>query len=150
MILLPKFIAEAKRKTYANNKKEKRLKNGCKELRFKKREFEYIDRYFGANPFIGQEIVWKDKKKLWGMNYYGKIVGQNNINPKKVYKFLKEALREVTSDLPFRGPKKFRNGDFTYENKVKGNVKEFKGEERIFYKGKKVYQLYYHGGLING
>ena len=54
----------------------------------------------------------------------------------------------VNEKMPLRGPKNFREGDFKYKNKFQGVIKNFQGKETIFYKGKKVYELFYHGGLV--
>ena len=37
------------------------------------------------------------------------------------------------------------NGNY---NEIKGNLKSFKGEEKILYNNKLVYTLTYHGGFI--
>lgn len=146
---LSKFLVKAKINTYASNveKKEKILADGSKELIFQEKEFRYRDRYFGFNPFIGQEIVFHNEKTVWGMNYYGKVVSEI-VPAKKIYQFLQEALRKVTEDKPFRGQDSFRKNDFEYVNNVNGKIKGFEGYETIFYKKELVYKLNYHGGLM--
>lgn len=68
---------------------------------------------------------------------------------KTVYKFLQKALRNQAEDLPLRGPKLLREGEFVYKNKTKGNLENFFGEEKI-YKGKKqIYKTTYLGGLVD-
>ena len=62
--------------------------------------------------------------------------------------FLKEALKTVKKNEPFRGADKYKKEHFEYINKVKGDIKSFKGEEKIFYNNKLVYVLTYHGGFI--
>ena len=71
---LSSFLVRAKINTYATGGKsaEKRSNSNSKELIYKEKEYIYKDKYFGYNPFIGEEIVWKDNKILWGMNYFGK------------------------------------------------------------------------------
>ena len=98
---LSKFLVRAKINTYASSGEggENLLPDGNKEFRFKEKEFRYRDRYFGFNPFVGQEVV-------------------------------------------------FQKDNFQYLNKIKGTVEKFEGEEKIFYKGKLVYGLVYHGGII--
>ena len=147
---LIKFLVKAKKKGYASNGEggERILKNGAKELRFKEGDFEYVDTYYGFNPFIGEEIVFENGKFIWGMNYFGKVFNKNTFFAKKVYSFLKKSMILFNKEMPFRGPKNFKEGDFKYTNKTKGNIKKFNGNEIIFYKGKKVYELNYHGSLI--
>lgn len=148
---LSKFLVKAKINTYASSGEggEKILADGSKEFEFRERKFKYRDRYFGFDPFIGQEIVFQNKKIVWGMNYYGRVVSKV-IPQKQVYQFLQEALRKIPKEKPFRGPQKFKRENFQYFNRIKGTVEKFEGEEKIFYKGKLVYRLVYHGGIIAG
>lgn len=69
---LSKFLVKAKISTYASGgeEEEKVYSDGSKVFEFEEKEFKYRDRYFGYNPFIGEEIVWQNKKVVWGMNYY--------------------------------------------------------------------------------
>ena len=145
---LSKFLVKAKINTYASSGEggEKILPDGSKEFEFEEKEFKYRDRYFGFNPFIGEEIVWQNEEVVWGMNYYGEIVSEI-IPAKSIYQFLQEALKKIPDDKPFRGPDNFKKGDFEYINKVEGIVEKFKGEETIFYKEQPVYRLSYHGGF---
>ncbi|MDP3244459.1 MAG: DUF5680 domain-containing protein [bacterium] len=146
---LSEFLVKAKINTYASSGEggEKILPDGSKEFEFKEGEFKYRDRYFGFNPFLGEEIVFQNKKIVLGMNYYGKIVSKI-VPPKEIYQFLREVLRSVQKNKPFRGPDRLKKDNWEYFNKVKGTVEEFKGEETIFYKGELVYKLTYHGGII--
>lgn len=146
---LNKFLVKAKINTYASSGEsgEKILPDGSKEFEFKEGKFKYRDRYFGFNPFIGEEIVWQNEKVVWGMNYYGEVVSAI-IPVKEIYQFLQEALKRIPEDKPFRGPDDFKIDDFEYVNKNKVTVSRFEGEEIIFYKKQPVYKLDYHGGLI--
>ena len=146
---LSKFLVKAKINTYASSGEggEKILPDGGKEFEFEEKEFKYRDRYFGFNPFIGEEIVWQNEKMVWGMNYYGKITSET-IPAKQIYQFLQETLKKITEDKPFRGPDNFKQGDFEYFNKAEGTLEYFKGKEKIFYRKQLVYKLNYNGGLI--
>lgn len=144
---LKNFLVEAKKNTYANeDAKEVRVRGGGKLLSFSKGDFIYQDKYFGSNPFSGEEVVIKNEKVIWVMNYYGKTVSK--ISPKKVYRFLKKALMNVNIKTLFRGPEKFTEGNFQYLSKAKEDVDSFIGTEQIFHKGKQVYFCEYHGGLV--
>ena len=144
---LNKFLVKAKKNTYAGGGKEKKLSDQSRELRFKQGKFEYRDRYFGSISFIGQEVVFYDKKIIWGTNYYGRVVSET-IFSDQIYRFLKKALKKITENKPFRGPDNFQLENFKYTNKVKGKIDNFKGNEIIFYKKEIVYKLNYHGGLV--
>jgi len=144
-----KFLVKAKKETYASNSEfeKKRLKDGAKELSFAENDFLYRDRYFGSKAFIGEEVVFKNKKPFWSMNYAGSCL--NDFCPRNdIYSFLKKSLKKVDKKTIFRGPKKLKIGDFLYINKINGDVNDFYGEEFIYFKNKKVYKLKYHGGII--
>ncbi|MDH4330558.1 MAG: DUF5680 domain-containing protein [Candidatus Moranbacteria bacterium] len=146
---LKKFIIKAKINTYASNGEggEKRLSDGSKELSFKEGDLLYVDRYYGSDPFSGEEVVFESSKAVWIMNYYGKCLG-GEVLKDEIYSFLKKALREVDFENPYRGPLNFCEGDLYYKNKVNGNFEYFHGEEKIFYGKKLVYELTYHGGRV--
>ncbi len=143
------FLLEAKKNTYATNgeKKEKILDSGAKQLIFAKEKYLYVDSYYGSKDFVGEEIVFENKKFIWGMNYSGKMI---NIVPKKeFFEFLKDTLKLVPKEIPFRGPISFERKEFKYNNIVKEkNLEKFVGKEEIYYKNKLVYSLEYHGGKI--
>ena len=143
------FIVQAKKETYANENVKEILVKGCgKILTYKSKEFEYQDKYLGFNPFFGKELVTKRGKIIWGMNYIGQTKKKNKIFSKKIYLFLKGALRKCDLENPFRGPKKYSKENFEYFNSTRGDFSFFEGKEKIFYKGKEVYECNYHGGLI--
>ena len=146
---LQDFLVKAKINTYASKGeiKERKLKDGSKELIYKKANLMYRDRYFGFNPFIGEEIVFLDNKAIWGMNYYGEILSKN-IDPEQLYAFLKKALLLIKQERPFRGPAYFKEEKWNYKDKSCGTVDDFEGTEEIYFEKKKVYELKYHGGNI--
>jgi hypothetical protein len=146
---LSKFLVKAKIATYASEGEanEMVLEDGAKELTFKSGSFKYRDRYYGFNPFAGEEIVWQDDKIIWSMNYFGKI-SSDVVSKKEVYKFLQSVMRQVKEDRPFRGPNNFKSGDFEYIDESTGDVHNFTGTERILLKGQEIYRLNYHGGSM--
>ncbi|MDP3956840.1 MAG: DUF5680 domain-containing protein [bacterium] len=146
---LEEFLVKAKINTYAGNGEgnERKLDDGSKELRYKKGKWRYRDRYFGFNPFGGEEIVLQDGKIIWLMNYHGRIVSKNVLT-EDVYVFLKKALSLVRKNKPFRGPDKFQEGAWRYSNRNSGSIYHFFGTEHIYFHAKKIYELKYHGGKI--
>jgi hypothetical protein len=146
---LSEFLIAAKAGTYASNGEadEQRLPDGCLELTYSAGEFSYRDRYFGLDPFTGQEIVFQNGQPVWSMNYYGRTVDKK-YPASEIYIFLQKALRQVTAERPFRGPSTFTEGNFTYNDESLGSFENFSGVERILFNGHKVYQLKYHGGLL--
>jgi len=143
------FLARAKKNTYASSSEgsEKILDDGSKELIYEEDGWKYRDRYFGLDPFIGQEVVWKEDKLVWAMNYYGRTLS-NCVPTREVYQFLRKALKMIKKSSPFRGPRKFREGDFLYTTTVNQEAENFIGLELIFYKHSTVYELRYHDGLV--
>ncbi len=146
---LEQFLVKAKLHTYASGDGggERILEDGCKELDFQEGEFKYRDRYFGGNPFVGEEVVWQGGQAIWAMNYYGTVLAQT-APPAQVYQFLQKALGQVKEDRPFRGPACLQEGDWEYVDESQGTVECFLGVERILYKGQAVYRLEYHGGIV--
>lgn len=93
------FLVKAKKATYAN--KTNKINSSRKESHdysYQENNYTYFDSFFGAENFSGQEIVYKDEKPCWSMNYYGRVIGKNFNGD-----FLKEALLQVDEKLPFRG-----------------------------------------------
>lgn len=147
---LPDFLVKAKINTYATSGEggEQLLEDGSKQLRFEENEFKYMDRYFGFNPFIGEEVIWHHDLVIWGMNYYGKIIS-DSVSPAELYTFLQKAMRLVEKDRPFRGPETLEEGHYRYVDKSNGSIDNFHGTEEIYYRDKKVYELHYQGGMIH-
>lgn len=77
------------------------------------------------------------------MNYAGRVTGDNFSGD-----FLKEALRSVTADKPFRGLDRYTNGEYAYTCEVSGDFDWFQGYETISYKGQIIYDCFFHGSII--
>ena len=146
---LKQFLVKAKISGYASGGEgsEQVLSDGCKELTFQEGELRYRDRYFGFSPFVGEEVVWRNDEVIWAMNYYG-LVFEDDAPADQVYRFLGQAMQQVKEDRPFRGPGSWKGQDFEYVDESQGTVELFTGLERIFYRGKEIYRLNYHGGLV--
>lgn len=142
------FIIEAKVKGYADpNAQSNKLEDDSTELIFKKDNYIYRDRYFGGEPFSGQEVVFLNDKAIWIMNYYG-LIYDKEIDIELVYGFLRKCLSKVEKFAPYRGPRNFKEDNFEYINKYEGDYNEFLGHEKILYKGKEIYRLNFHGGKL--
>lgn len=140
------FLVVAKRRTYGSGSEPRRLDDGSKEYLVTMDEYTYRDRYFGGNPFIGEEVVFRDGNPVWSMNYYGKATGRT---PDEVFGFLGGALGLVERNKPFRGPEKYADGPWSYSMISRGGINSFWGEEEIQYEGIRVYWLRFHGGEID-
>ncbi len=140
------FLVYAKRNTYAanlNKTNSSRTKSNdyCYE---DGKGYRYYDSYLGGECFSGEEVVWLHDVPVWSMNYTGRIIG-NNFNGA----FLKEVLMAVPRELPFRGPEIYTKGEYRYHCKVDGEFVWFQGYEEIFYENEKIYECYFHGGVLH-
>lgn len=147
---LTDFLNAANKATYANKEAPKStpLRPSSEDYHFERGDLTYHDTYFGARDFLGEEIVYKATKPVWGMNYYGFILDPR-VPTKDAYAVLRSALmQEYTDILPVRGPREYVEGTSKYENKVEGMLDRFSGEERICVKGGLIYRCWYHGGSI--
>jgi hypothetical protein len=146
---LEAFLVRAKIAAYAGGGEggEVVLADGGREMAYAEGGYRYRDRYYGWNPFGGEEVVFQAGKAVWTMNYYG-LVFSEVVPAGEVYAFLQKAMGRVAEDRPFRGPDSFLEGDFEYRDESRGTAERFTGVERIFHRGREVYRLDYHGGRI--
>lgn len=146
---LKEFLIQAKRHTYAGQESSDPglLDDGAKEYTYQLEDFCYRDRYYGANPFVGEEIIWQGDRLVWAMNYYGRVFDLQ-VNPGDVYGFLQQALAGVNLHHPYRGPEHFVLGEYTYGDEYQGTIELFSGLETIEHRGREVYRLLYHGGKV--
>lgn len=138
------FLVKAKKATYAN--KTNKVNSSRKESHdysYQENNYTYLDFFFGAENFSGQEIVYKDGKPCWSMNYYGRVI-EENFNGD----FLKEALLQVDEELPFRGPLFYQKGEYLYLLRIQGKIDFFQGVEEIYYQTYKVYEGFIQGGIV--
>ena len=146
---LVSFLLRAKLKTYATEDEgnERNFEDGTREMTYAEEDFFYRDRYFGFNPFVGEELVWKTNRVIWAMNYYGAVTDEA-VTAADIYHFLQKAMQRIGMDRPFRGPDAYRDGDLLYQDRSEGDVLQFSGEETIFFRDMQVYFLKYHGGKV--
>ena len=69
------------------------------------------------------------------MNYYGEVT-DDAVPCIDVYRFLQSALRNVEACRPFRGPREFSNGAFSYRDQSSGDLDRFSAREVISYQGR--------------
>ena len=77
------------------------------------------------------------------MNYSGRVIDEKFSGD-----FLKEVLHHVPYETPYRGPAIYQRGDYSYHCKVEGEFIWYHGYEEIFYLDKKIYECYFHGGMV--
>ena len=139
-----RFLIRAKQATYAGKGAETASSRpGSHDLVYQGGDCMYYDTYLGGDKFAGEEALWISDVPYWSMNYVGRVTGSPFSGD-----FLKEALLHVPEEMPYRGPEKYVNGDYTYSCSVEGDFDWFQGKETISYCGKQIYECFYHGGLI--
>lgn len=138
------FRLEANINTYAafmNETDSTRLDSH--DFHYEKGNYTYHDTYVGNEQFAGQEAIWRNRKACYAMNYSGRVLSERFSG-----NFLKEALRAADYHMPFRGPEYYQSGEFTYKAKVSGDFTWFQGYEEIYLGNEKVYECYFHGGIL--
>lgn len=147
---LCKFLAKAKKSTYAAGDSAKKIVNDDKSttLVFEDGDWRYHDNYFGGEPYGGREVVFFKGKPVYIMTYYGQVdKSVSDIN--KVYGILMNALKLIPEDKPYRGPEKYGEGNLSYSNSFTGEVDNFFGEEIIEENGREIYKARYIGGFVD-
>lgn len=150
---LSRFLTAAKKSTYASQGDEASVTPvlpGSKQLEYRDGPFLYRDVYFGVRFFVGQEVVELRHRPIWSMSYGGGTTDPqiSDEQVRRVYEFLREALRGVSEPLPVRGPSKFRRGAFEYTCVVSGTIARFQGSEVILAGDRPVYGLAFMGGSL--
>ena len=140
-----KFRLEANVNTYAafmNEVDSTRLNSH--DFRYENGIYTYHDTYVGGEQFAGEEAVWKNGKAVYAMNYLGRILDERFSG-----NFLKEALRKADVKKPYRGPEYYQSGEYIYKCSVNGDFSWFQGYEEIYCNNTKVYECFFHGGLMH-
>ena len=105
--------------------------------------YTYHDTYVGGEQFAGEEAIWYEGRSQYAMNYIGRVLSQNFSGD-----FFKEALRKADKKMPFRGPEYYQSGQYIYKCNVVGDFSWFQGYEEIYCDNEKVYECYFHGGIM--
>ena len=138
------FLIRAKQATYAGKGAETApSRTASHDLIYREDQMMYYDTYLGGDRFAGEEALWISDVPYWSMNYAGRVTGEHFSGD-----FLKEALLHVPEEKPFRGPRKYINGDYAYSCDTEGDFDWFRGKETIDYQGEQIYECFFHGGII--
>ena len=89
------------------------------------------------------EAVWKNGTPCWAMNYSGRLLDEAFS-----FDFLKEALMNVSQEMPYRGPELYQRDNFTYQCSAKGDFEWFYGYEEIYHCEQRIYECAFHGGIV--
>jgi len=141
---LSQFIVKANLATWAGEGKEVPAQRpGYKELQYPspdvpQGDWMLRDSYTGYFRAPGMTTVYYKGEPAWTMSYggHGQSEGYEGI-AKPTFAFLKEALKKVTPELPFRGPKEFVINNKKYEFKMlEGAIEDGLWREKITEDGK--------------
>jgi hypothetical protein len=149
---LKDFLYKANANGYASN--EARIlpeRPGFKELEYREGEWYFRDSYAGHFCAPGQEIVYHKDQPIWAMSYNGgmkKEYHSDDYFTDETLKFLKEALLAMDKDKPYRGPSNYRRDEWWYISKVKGEIDDLIGNEKIYNNNKLVFEQNFIGGMI--
>ena len=56
---------------------------------------------------------------------------------------------KMPEEYPYRGPKEYKENEYTYTNSWQGELEQFSGEEKITQGKKLIYKASYLGGLVD-
>lgn len=143
------FILDSNRAGYAvgDLKNWTKENDGSTSITFEKGLWRSHDNFFGGDPYGGRITVFYENMPYWIMLYYGWVSKVDEINT--VFGVLRNALKEMPQEYPFRGPKEFFEMEYLYSNVWNGDVNRFEGKEKIHKKDSFVYQANYFGGLVD-
>ncbi|HZG14002.1 MAG TPA: DUF5680 domain-containing protein [Candidatus Bathyarchaeia archaeon] len=146
---LEQFIVQAKKNTYVGS--GTRLlpyRLHSKDLQFTQGDWIYHDSYFGESDFIGQEVVYFQKKPVWAMNYFGYVLQSERITSHTAGPVIKKSLSLMYEEGRFLGAFEHQDGTMKYVDTNQGDVQLFTGKEWIEEAGAVLYELVYHGGIL--
>ena len=146
---LEAFIVRAKAQTYVGGGAFREpCRRGSHDVGLEEGEWSYLDSYFGGTDFLGQEVVWRAGEPIWAMNYYGRILDDVRIDAATAGSIIKQALSAMYNEGRFLGGFEWQAGNASYVDRSEGDVRSFRGIERILIDRDDVYRLDYCGGLI--
>ena len=146
---LSAFVVRAKAATYVGGgARSLSRRPNSHDLEYHEGAFSYLDSYFGGADFLGQEVVYHGERPVWAMNYYGRILDPGRITAAEAGQIIQESLSGMYQEGRFLGGFEHQSQDGTYVDSNEGDVSSFRGIEFIVRGGARVYELFYHGGLI--
>lgn len=147
--LLRQFLIDSNNAGYAGGEERKWIKepDGSTTIPFEKGPWKSHDNFFGGEPYGGRIIVSYENRPCWIMFYYGWVEEGVDVNP--VYAVLREALKRMPTNSPFRGPKEYEENGYIYTNSWDGELDRYAGEEQITKDEKLIYKANYRGGLVD-
>jgi len=146
---LKKFKAEANKVGYESENPKSKVKesDGSETITYESGNWKFHDNYFGGEPYGGRTVIFYKGNPVHITVYYGFV--EKSYDPDEVYSFLRKALRASKNEEGFRGPEKFKEGNYVYNNSWKGDIGNFSGKEKIHKNERLIYEGIYVGGLVD-
>lgn len=146
---LRQFLVDSNKAGYAGGDSKKWVKepDGSTTIVFEQGPWRSHDNFFGGEPYCGRVIVSYKGKPTWMMVYYGWVV--EGVEADQIYEVLRDALKQMPEDAPYRGPRRYEQGEFVYTNTWDGYLERYSGEEQISQGERIVYQANYMGGVVD-
>lgn len=146
---LKNFLLHANAAGYASGKEKAWTKesDGSTTIVYEEGSWKSHDNFFGGEPYGGRAVVSHVGKPYWIMVYYGRVMEM--VDPNSVYKILRNALKRMPQDHPYRGPKRYEEGALVYTNTWTGTLENFSGKETIMLDETLAYEASYMGGLVD-
>ena len=128
---LRKFLIDSNYAGYAGGNEKKWIKesDGSTTIHFEKELWKSHDNFFGGEPYGGRTIVFYKNKPIWMMVYCGWVV--ENMETNIIYQTLRNALKKMPADYPFRGPKKYEEAGFFIKIHGRGISKNFLEKKKL-------------------
>ncbi|NTU73688.1 hypothetical protein HGB07_06010 [Candidatus Roizmanbacteria bacterium] len=147
--LLKKFLLNSNGAGYAGGEEKKWIKepDGSTTIPYESGEWKSHDNFFGGEPYGGRMVVFFQNKPVWMMVYYGWV--EEGVEADAVYRILREALKRMPAEAPYRGPARYEADGYIYLNTWEGDLTRYSGEEQIFEGEKLIYKAYYRGGIVD-
>lgn len=149
---LGKFLYDANANGYGGDGKEVEAQRpGFTDLEYQSSDWLMYDSYTGSYFAPGQEVVYFKGKPIWAMAYAGgmkfALHGERAL-AKETFVFLKKALLAMDPKKPYRGPAKFSEGEWKYVSTLKGDIKDFVGNEKIYKGPELMFEQNFIGGIV--
>lgn len=120
---------------------------GAVEIIYREGGLAYRDSYFGQERLIGQEIVRRGGRVVWGMSYLI-VVHELPLLGEELAAFLRRAQLARYRERRLLGPHLFQERSLRYEDRNEGDLGLFQGETSVLYQGQEVFHTRYCGGLV--
>lgn len=146
---LRQFLIDSNKAGYAGGDERQWIKesDSSTTIPFNKGEWRSHDNFYGGEPYGGRVIIFHKDKPVWIMVYYGWVA--SGVDTNLVYGVLRNALKQMPEEAPYRGPKEYKERDFTYSNTWTGKIEQYSGEEQIHQGKTVIYKANYMGGLVD-